>query len=193
MLPNNMILSYILRLICKIMLEAKYLLKTNHIQFSDLEKKYINKINDLAFKHNFEVILFTVPLLDTYYSQTKDAYAAANKQLADYCKNLKNITIWKSKTNPEFLDRTYFLDEKKATHNQHTNVKGRTVVSEVVRPDMELRELISQGKGTAVFKYWRKNLGGKTAIEDSYDKMLDGKLSPIDIEDTFGFITPRIT
>lgn len=71
-------------------------------------------------------------------------------------------------------------------------IKGRTVVSEVVRPDMELRELISEGKGTAIFKYWRKNLGGKTATEDSYEKMLDGKLSPIDIEDTFGFITPKI-
>lgn len=71
-------------------------------------------------------------------------------------------------------------------------IKGRTVVSEVVRPDMELRELISEGKTTAIFKYWRKNLGGKTAVEDSYDKMLTGKLSPIDIEDTFGFITPKI-
>lgn len=68
-------------------------------------------------------------------------------------------------------------------------IAGRTVVSEVVRPDMRLRELIAEGKNTEVFKYWRKNLGGKPANEDAYDKMLKGLLSPIDVEDTFGYIT----
>lgn len=70
-------------------------------------------------------------------------------------------------------------------------ISGRTVVSEVVRPDMRLRELITEGKNTEVFKYWKKNLGGKLAREDAYDKMLQGKLSPIDIEDTFGYITVK--
>ena len=68
-------------------------------------------------------------------------------------------------------------------------ISGRTVVSEVVRPDMRLRELIAEGKNAEVYKYWRKNLGGKPANEDAYDKMLKGLLSPIDIEDTFGYIT----
>lgn len=70
-------------------------------------------------------------------------------------------------------------------------ISGRTVVSEVVRPDMRLRELITEGKNTEVFKYWKKNLGGKLAREDAYDKMLSGILSPIDIEDTFGYITTK--
>ncbi len=70
-------------------------------------------------------------------------------------------------------------------------ISGRTVVSEVVRPDMRLRELITDGRNTEVFKYWKKNLGGKLAREDAYDKMLQGKLSPIDIEDNFGYITTK--
>lgn len=70
-------------------------------------------------------------------------------------------------------------------------IAGRTVVSEVVRPDMKLRELIGNGKSIEVFKYWRKNLGGKPAQEDAYDKMLNGLLSPVDIEDTFGYIKPK--
>lgn len=70
-------------------------------------------------------------------------------------------------------------------------IKGRTVVSEIVRPDMKFRELVSEGKTGAIHKYWRKNLGGKTAIEDAYEKMLAGKLSPIDVEETFGFIMPN--
>ena len=67
-------------------------------------------------------------------------------------------------------------------------IKGRTVVAEVVKPDMEMRELISSGNQMSLYKYWRKNLGGKTAKEDAYDKMRQGLLSPIDIEDTFGFM-----
>lgn len=70
-------------------------------------------------------------------------------------------------------------------------IAGRTVVSEVVRPDMKLRELISSGKTTEVYKYWRKILGGKPANEDAYDKMLKGLISPVDIEDTFGYIKPK--
>lgn len=70
-------------------------------------------------------------------------------------------------------------------------IAGRTVVSEVVRPDMKLRELISSGKSAEVYKYWRKILGGKPANEDAYDKMLKGIISPVDIEDTFGYIKPR--
>ncbi len=70
-------------------------------------------------------------------------------------------------------------------------IAGRTVVSEVIRPDMNLRELIAGGQYTEIYKYWRKNLGGKTAKEDAYDKMLNGTISPVDIEETFGFINPN--
>lgn len=115
------------------------------------------------------------------------------------------LSIFKKENNEEdnekFLKRISSVAGKLEDHTinfrgegcEHckNGISGRTVVSEVVRPDMKLRELIVSGKSTEVYKYWRKILGGKPACEDAYDKMLNGLISPVDIEDTFGYIKPN--
>ncbi len=103
--------------------------------------------------------------------------------------------------NEEFLKRISSVAGNIDEHNIRfqgsgckyckSGIKGRTVVSEVVRPDMGMRELISKGNSIEIYKYWRKNMGGKLAVEDAYNKMMQGLLSPVDIEDTFGFISPK--
>jgi len=178
---------------CSLSLKDGHIPTKNPIEKVLIENHFADEALIKKTKNNFSKVNIVRALQDTGELSLSDAERAL--EIFDEVND--------EEENEKMLKRISAMAGNLSDHNirfkgdgcEHckNGIKGRTVVSEVVRPDMELRELISQGKGTAVFKYWRKNLGGKTAIEDSYDKMLDGKLSPIDIEDTFGFITPRIT
>lgn len=78
------------------------------------------------------------------------------------------------------------------THCKGTGVIGRTVVSEVFKPDIECLNLISSKEDGQLVTYWRKNLNGKYASEDAYDKMKQGLVSPIDVEHDLGLIGSQI-
>jgi type II secretory ATPase GspE/PulE/Tfp pilus assembly ATPase PilB-like protein len=85
-------------------------------------------------------------------------------------------------------DNIMFRNENGCEKCKGKGITGRTVVSEVVRPDMHMLNLISQGLDNQVLNYWRKNQGGRTAREDACDKMLKGIVSPIDVEHELGLI-----
>lgn len=70
-------------------------------------------------------------------------------------------------------------------------IKNRTVVAEVVRPDIYMLELIIQKRDSELMTYWRKNLSGRFAAEDAYDKIKTGTVSPIDVEHELGLIGSR--
>jgi len=71
-------------------------------------------------------------------------------------------------------------------------VIGRTVVAELVRPDLHMLDLITNKKDSELLTYWKKSMGGKFAAEDAYDKIKTGTVSPIDVEHELGPVGSKI-
>lgn len=71
-------------------------------------------------------------------------------------------------------------------------VIGRTVVAELVRPDLHMLGLITDKKDPELLTYWKKTMGGKYAAEDAYDKIKAGIVSPINVEHELGHIGAKI-
>ncbi len=77
---------------------------------------------------------------------------------------------------------------------KYQGIKGRTVCAEVIYVDINMLELISNGKTIELMKYWRElndgqldseNMTGKTCMEHAFQKMLRGQISPYDVESSF--------
>lgn len=75
-----------------------------------------------------------------------------------------------------------------------SGIKGRTVCAEVIMMDLEMIQLIGEGKTIELMKYWRGlsdgnpyslNMRGKTCMEHAYQKCLDGLCCPHDVEASF--------
>lgn len=60
--------------------------------------------------------------------------------------------------------------------------KGVTPVAEVLLPDSEFLSMIKNGMKESAKLYWRTRLGGKTALEDSYERILKGVVDPRSVE-----------
>ena len=67
-----------------------------------------------------------------------------------------------------------------------SGITGRLVVSEVITPDLNILDYISKNQDGEMLIYWRKQMGGKFAIEDAIDKMAMGIIDPTDIEHELG-------
>jgi type II secretory ATPase GspE/PulE/Tfp pilus assembly ATPase PilB-like protein len=74
----------------------------------------------------------------------------------------------------------------------HTGELGRTLVAEVISPDTKGLEYILENKDSEFIAHWRKNMGGKFVIENAYDKMKEGILSPISIENELNLIGSKL-
>lgn len=73
-------------------------------------------------------------------------------------------------------------------------VVGRTVCAEIIIIDIEMLEYILRGNTIGLLKYWRslsdgkidsENMSGKTSMEHATQKMINGLVSPFDIESSF--------
>jgi type II secretory ATPase GspE/PulE/Tfp pilus assembly ATPase PilB-like protein len=80
------------------------------------------------------------------------------------------------------------------SHCGGQGIKGRTVCAEVVAVDLEMIQLIMDGKILELMKYWRglsdgnyesENMKGKTCMEHAFSKMLTGLVCPKDVEASF--------
>jgi len=100
--------------------------------------------------------------------------------------------------NRKFTDRLMTLidDNKKRGDSLNIRFRGKgcsdpkcfngTIgvmpCAEVIVPDAEFLSLIAQEKLIDAKNYWRTNLNGKTAMEDSYDKIFSGQADPRIVE-----------
>lgn len=73
-----------------------------------------------------------------------------------------------------------------------SGVIGRTVVAEVVRPDLRMLDLINDKRDSELLQYWRKNTGGRFALEDACDKAKKGIVSLMDVENELGLIGSKL-
>ena len=63
-----------------------------------------------------------------------------------------------------------------------SGIIGRIPVSEGITFDGEMLEMLARNDEQALTSYWRKNKGGRFALEDAIVKMRHGLVDPVDIE-----------
>jgi len=71
-------------------------------------------------------------------------------------------------------------------------VIGRLVCAETILPDLNLLALIRAKKDPEAFNYWKTILNGKYAMEDAIDKMIDGIVDPVEVEEAFQALGSKI-
>lgn len=73
----------------------------------------------------------------------------------------------------------------------HTGYKGRATIAEVILPDDEFMNFMRANKKSEARKYWLQELDGLDLLGSSWLLVLQGKVSPIDIENTVTLFTPH--
>ena len=69
---------------------------------------------------------------------------------------------------------------------RETGIKGRTLVSEIVKPDDTMLSLLAKPDYIAAHQHWREELGGEPAIEHGIRAIVAGRVSPADVEFRIG-------
>jgi len=90
---------------------------------SDDEKLFLDKIIKLSEEHKFELLFFTVPVLDVYYNKTKKGYKKVGNELKEIFKKHKNIKYYDINAKVGGFDKTRVAPGR-VNHNQHLNYKG---------------------------------------------------------------------
>lgn len=154
-----------------------------------------------------------------YMSETElERWKKANKHNTNFVRFLQDNKVFNSNTAEEILDiyKQKNSEEEKEHFLKRINeyygglsganirfrgpgcrhcrdgIAGRTVVAEVVRPDLKIIDLINDKRDSELLLYWRKNTGGRFAIEDACDKAKNGLVSLIDVENELGLIGSKL-
>lgn len=128
--------------------------KTKDIRITAEEMVFMDKIIQLSKKHNFEILLFTVPVYSAYYEKTKLGFNRAEKQLDSFAKISKNVKFFDINRKYGGFDETYILYEKELLTNQHLSYKG------IVKTTNELANFINSN-----YTFRTKNRIDKRTIE----------------------------
>ena len=65
---------------------------------------------------------------------------------------------------------------------KYSGIINRIPVSEGINFDIEMLDMVAKNDEQALTSYWRKNKGGRFALEDAIVKMRLGLVDPVDIE-----------
>jgi len=106
----------------------------------------------------------------------------------------------------EICDVSKYKIKKRNTNGcpncKGTGIRGRTVAAEVIMVDLEMIQLINEGKTIELMKYWRSlsdgdptslNMRGKTCMEHAFLKILNGSVCPYDVESSFKPLNEMLT
>lgn len=163
----------------KIILDNKILSESDLLKFVDKKPKDINTVRFLQ-----DVRVFTSAHAEFIFEEYRTKNSAEEKEMF-----LKRLN--------EYYGDISDLDIRfQGTGCNHPKCKqgviGRTVVAELVRPDLHMLGLITDKKDSELLTYWKKTMGGKYAAEDAYDKIKAGIVSPINVEHELGHIGAKI-
>lgn len=166
------------------------------IAFGRLEGMGIHRI-DLASVGLFGGIIFQrlVPLLCEHCKQParefvdKPEYAAVLGRLKKYMQNHRPDI-------PNYLDTVYLRHPDGCDKCRHKGVKSRTACAEILMPTLPMLAAIRSGDSVELVRLWRKTIDpkdpsvmrGRTAFEHGGWKMVNGLLSPLDVERKFHFL-----
>lgn len=128
--------------------------KSEDIRITAEEQVFMDRINQLSKKHNFKVLLFTVPVYSSYYEKTKTGFNRAEKQLDSFTIKNANVNFFDLNRKYGGLDETHILNEKPLLTNQHLSYKG------IVKTTNELANFINDN-----YKFRAKKEIDKETIE----------------------------
>jgi len=128
--------------------------------------------------------------------------------LCPRCRHPVDIKRWRQSRDPalrEVADRLtpvaglcngllFHRSERGCEHCQHLGTVGQTVAAEIVIPDDAMRSFWRNGDHVGARRVWSASRNaedpddftGRTSQEHALRKMLDGVVSPVDVERTFG-------
>lgn len=161
----------------KIILDNKILVESDLIKFLEKKPKDMNAVRYLQ-----DIRVFNSAHAEFIFEEYRTKNSAEEKELF-----LKRLN--------EYYGDISDLDIRfQGTGCSHCKggVKGRTVVAELVRPDLHMLGLITEKKDSELLTYWKKTMGGKYAAEDAYDKIKTGIVSPINVEHELGHIGAKM-
>ena len=70
----------------------------------------------------------------------------------------------------------------------HQGIVGRTIVAEILLPDQDILDMISGGRMTDAWRYFREKLDGRTMMDHALEKIRAGLVDPRDVEARLGWI-----
>jgi len=86
---------------------------------------------------------------------------------------------------------------------RHSGVIGRTVVAAMLEPDYDVLELMRLGERNRAYLYWRaggdqrsgidNGIIGRTALDNGIEKMFQGIVSPLDVEQELGWLDSEVS
>lgn len=161
---------------------SKYSIERVLIQKYDVNIKLINKAKEIV-KNNRNITLIRA-------MQDMDAFSLKEiEEIKKYQKNKDDnvdysglIQRMSSVIDFEKSD-IRFQNENGCEHCKFSGIMGRTVVAEIIRPDLKMLDLIAANRDRELKTYWKRNLGGKTVYDAGLDKVISGELDPWEYED----------
>lgn len=113
------------------------------------------------------------------------------KELLDRLNQLMSSPKYRDQyTNEYAQERIHFANHDGCTRCRRGYI-GRTVLAEMVDPDLVLLQHYRERNYEAGIRYWR-SMGGRTVLEHGIQKMLTGAIDPRSVEDKCGLLTKAI-
>jgi type II secretory ATPase GspE/PulE/Tfp pilus assembly ATPase PilB-like protein len=76
-----------------------------------------------------------------------------------------------------------FQNENGCEKCNFSGITGRTVVAEIIRPDLKMLDLIANNNDRELKTYWKRNQNGKTVYDSGMERVIAGELDPWEYED----------
>lgn len=84
---------------------------------------------------------------------------------------------------------------------RNTGIIGRTVAASILEPDLDILEMVRVGERNRASLFWRTaaqgaadpKIMGRTALDHGIEKMLEGNVSPYDLETELGLMDGEIS
>jgi general secretion pathway protein E len=89
------------------------------------------------------------------------------------------------------LQKIRFRNDSGCNQCNQTGVSGRTVVAEMLLPNIEILKLIREKRTVDAYNAWR-NHGFNTILEHAISKLFHGEICPLALESKLGFIDSDI-
>jgi type II secretory ATPase GspE/PulE/Tfp pilus assembly ATPase PilB-like protein len=106
-------------------------------------------------------------------------YQKAKNKSVDY-----NGLIQRMSTVIDFeKSNVRFQNENGCEKCKFSGITGRTVVAEIIRPDLKMLDLIANNNDRELKTYWKRNLNGKTVYDSGMERVIAGELDPWEYED----------
>jgi len=86
------------------------------------------------------------------------------------------------------METTFFHHAGGCENCDGQGIVGRTIVAEILIPDQDILDMISGGRMTDAWRYFREKRGGRTMMDHALDKIRAGLVDPRDVEAKLGWI-----